>query len=69
MRDGEIAAVALDDELTLKRVRRIFSPDGRVAYTQLLPSNPRYAPINIGGEDETRSVHILGKAVAVRFMI
>lgn len=69
VRDGEIAAVALDDELTLKRVRRILSPDGRVAFTQLLPSNPKYAPINIGGEDETRSVSILGKAVAVRFMI
>ena len=69
VRDGEIAAVALDDELTLKRIRRILSPDGRIAFTQLLPSNPKYAPINIGGEDETRAVQILGKAVAVRFMI
>ncbi len=69
VQDGEIAAVALDDELTLKRVRRILAPDGRVAFTQLLPSNPRYAPINIGGEDETRCVNILGKAVAVRFTL
>ncbi len=69
VRDGEIAAVALDDELTLKRVRRITGADGRVAFTQLLPSNPKYAPINIGGEEETRNVNILGKAVAVRFTI
>ncbi|MED9821401.1 MAG: XRE family transcriptional regulator [Christensenellales bacterium] len=67
--DGEIAAVALDDELTLKRVRRILGPGGRVTFTQLLPSNPRYAPITIGGEEETRNVSILGKAVAVRFML
>ena len=69
VRDGEIAAVALDDELTLKRVRRILDPSGRVAFTQLMPSNPRYAPITIGGAQETRNVSILGKAVAVRFMI
>ena len=69
VRDGEIAAVALDDELTLKRVRRILDPAGRVAFTQLLPSNPRYAPITIGGAEETRNVSILGRAVAVRFMI
>ena len=69
VRDGEIAAVALDDELTLKRVRRILDPAGRVAFTQLMPSNPKYAPITIGGAQETRNVSILGKAVAVRFMI
>ena len=69
VRDGEIAAIALDDELTLKRVRRIMAPGGRVAFTQLLPSNPAYDPIDIGGEEETRSVNILGKAVAVRFML
>ena len=69
VRDGEIAAIALDDELTLKRVRRIMGPGGRVAFTQLLPSNPAYDPIEIGGEEETRSVNILGKAVAVRFML
>ena len=69
VRDGEIAAIALDDELTLKRVRRIMGPGGRIAFTQLLPSNPAYDPIDIGGEEETRSVNILGKAVAVRFML
>ena len=69
VRDGDIAAVALDNELTLKRIRRLRSPDGTVAFTQLLPSNPSYSPIEIGGEDETRSVRILGKAVAVRFLL
>ena len=67
--DGEIAAVALDDELTLKRVRHLRGPGGRIAFTQLLPSNPAYSPIEIGGEDETRNVQILGKAVAVRFSL
>jgi len=69
VRDGEIAAIALDDELTLKRVRRIMGPGGRVVFTQLLPSNPAYDPIDIGGEEETRNVSILGKAVAVRFSL
>lgn len=67
--DGEIAAVALDNELTLKHVRRLRSPDGSVVFTQLLPSNPAYAPIDVGGEGETRCVRILGKAVAVRFSL
>ena len=67
--DGEIAAVALDNELTLKHVRRLRGPDGSVVFTQLLPSNPSFSPIDIGGEDETRCVRILGKAVAVRFSL
>ena len=67
--DGEIAAVALDDELTLKHVRRLRGPDGSVVFTQLLPSNPAFAPIDVGGEGETRCVRILGKAVAVRFSL
>ena len=69
VRDGEIAAVALDGDVTLKRIRRLCDSSGRVAFTQLLPSNPAYSPIDIGGEDETRSVRILGKAVAVRFRL
>lgn len=69
VREGEIAAIAIDNELTLKRVRRLCGPDGRVLFTQLMPSNPSYTPIDIGGEDETRCVRILGKAVAVRFCL
>ena len=66
VQDGEIAAVTLDNEITLKHVRRLRGADGSVVFTQLLPSNPAFAPIDIGGEDETRMVRILGKAVAVR---
>ena len=62
VQDGEIAAVALDNEVTLKHVRRLRGPDGNIAFTQLLPSNPAYAPIDIGGEGETRMVRILGKS-------
>ena len=50
-------------------MRRLRGPGGSVAFTQLLPSNPSYSPIDIGGEDETRCIKILGKAVAVRFML
>ena len=69
VQDGEIAAVALDNEVTLKHVRRLRGPDGNIAFTQLLPSEPGLRPIDIGGEGETRMVRILGKAVAVRFML
>lgn len=57
--DGEIAAVLIDDEATLKRVR--FLPQGML---MLQAENPKYPPIYIGGDDETRNVRILGKAVA-----
>ena len=57
--DGEIAAVLIDDDATLKRVRRL--PGGML---MLSPENPAYQPIFIGGENETRVVRILGKAVA-----
>ncbi len=57
--DGEVAAVILDDDATLKRVR--YLPGGM---TMLQAENPKYRPIVIGGEDETRNVYVLGKAVA-----
>lgn len=57
--DGEIAAVLIDDEATLKRVH--FLPQGMV---MLQAENPKYQPIVIGGADETRNVRILGKAFA-----
>ena len=57
--DGEVAAVILDDDATLKRVR--YLPGGM---TMLQAENPKYKPIVIGGEDETRVVRVLGKAVA-----
>ncbi|MBE5798361.1 MAG: repressor LexA [Clostridiales bacterium] len=57
--DGEIAAVILDDDATLKRVYRLA--DGRI---ELRAENPMYKSIIVGGDAETRSFHILGKAVA-----
>lgn len=57
--DGTIAAVLIDDEATLKRVYHLA--DGRI---ELRAANARYAPIILGGENETRSLRILGKAVA-----
>ena len=57
--NGEIAAVLIDDETALKRIR--YLPGGM---TMLQAENPAYAPIFIGGEGETRAVRILGKAIA-----
>ena len=59
VQDGEIAAVLIDDETTLKRVH--FLPGNML---MLQAENPKYQPIIIGGADETRNVRILGKAVA-----
>ena len=66
VRDGEIAAVSIDEGMTIKHVRRIRAADGSVLFTQLLSSNPAFAPIDIGGEDETRDVHIIGRAIAFK---
>lgn len=54
---GEIAAVLIDNEATLKRVR-IF-PD----HISLEPENPKYRPIVLWDE-EMNTVRILGKAVS-----
>lgn len=55
--NGEIAAVLIEDEATLKRVRLYDD------HISLEPENPQYRPIVYWGE-EMNSVHILGKAVA-----
>ena len=55
--NGEIAAVLIDGEATLKRVK--FYED-RIS---LEPENPTYRPIVLWGE-EMNEVRILGKAVA-----
>lgn len=54
--DGEIAAVLLDNEATLKRVYHIKNG------LQLLSMNPKYPPM-IFTFDECDSIRILGKAV------
>ena len=57
--NGEIAAVIIDDEATLKRV--YYYPDeGKL---MLQPANPAYSPLMYVGE-ELNDVRILGKAVA-----
>ena len=55
--NGEIAAVLIDGEATLKRFKKL--PDRII----LEPENPLYDPLVYRGE-EMNSVHILGKAVA-----
>lgn len=55
--NGEIAAVLIDNEATLKRVR--LSCDRII----LEPANPMYDPLVYRGE-EMNTVRILGKAVA-----
>lgn len=55
--NGEIAAVLIDDEATLKRVR-LFDD-----HISLEPENPQYRPLVFWG-DEMNSIRILGKAVA-----
>lgn len=55
--NGEIAAVLIDNEATLKRVC-LFDD-----HISLEPENPQYRPIVLWGED-MNTVHILGKAVA-----
>ena len=54
--DGEIAAVLIEDEATLKRV---YKMPGRLV---LRAENPCYAPIDLSGA-ELDGVRILGKAV------
>ena len=57
--NGDIAAVIINDEATLKRV--YFYPDeGKLI---LSPENPKYSPLVYLGE-ELNEINILGKAVA-----
>lgn len=55
--NGEIAAVLIGNEATLKRFKRL--PDRII----LSPENPMYDPL-VYRNEEMNSVHILGKAVA-----
>ena len=56
--DGEIYAVAIDDEITLKRVYR--DPDQGIV--QLVAENPKYRPL-IYSEKDGKTLNIIGKAV------
>ena len=57
--NGEIAAVVIGDEATLKRVY-YYPAEGKLV---LSPENPKYAPLVYVGE-ELNEIKILGKAVA-----
>ena len=54
---GEISAVLIDGEATLKRVKLYDD------HISLKPENPQYRPIVLWGE-EMNNARILGKAVA-----
>lgn len=60
--NGEIAAVLIDDEATLKRVH-IYSD-----HAILAPENPEYKPLLYWGADMA-NMRILGKAIAFTSMI
>lgn len=55
--NGDIAAVGLDDEVTLKRVYHV--PNG----IQLLSENRKYQPMTFTNDDYS-NIHLIGKAVA-----
>lgn len=58
--NGEIAAVIIEDEATLKRVYY----DKEHAMLHLVAENPKYSPLVYSGE-ELNYIRILGKAVAL----
>lgn len=62
--NGEIAAVIINDEATLKRV--YFYPNE--SKLVLSPENPRYAPLVFVGS-ELEEIKIIGKAVAFQSTI
>lgn len=57
--NGEIAAVAIDDEATLKR----FYRDDDTGTITLVSENPAYAPM-VFTEESQKHIYILGKAIA-----
>ena len=62
--NGEIAAVIISDEATLKRV--YFYPDeGKLI---LSAENPKYAPL-VYMNDELNTIKIIGKAIAFQSSI
>lgn len=62
--NGEIAAVIINDEATLKRVY-YYPNESKII---LSPENPRYAPL-VYINEELDSIKILGKAVAFQSVI
>lgn len=61
---GEIAAVSIDNEVTLKRV--YYYPDENKVI--LTPANPQYAPM-VYTDEQLSNIRIMGKAIAVQHML
>lgn len=59
LENGQIFAVAIDEEATLKRVYY----NAEASMLQLLSENPKYPPMIYSGE-QLDHVHILGRAIA-----
>ena len=59
--NGEIAAVVINDEATLKRV--YYYPESEKL--MLLPENNNYEPLVFIGKDLER-IHIIGRAIAFK---
>ena len=64
VQNGEIAAVVVDGEATLKRVY-YYPEEGKLILTA---ENPAYVPLVFSGTD-LNSIHILGRAVAFQSRI
>ncbi len=62
--NGDIAAVVVNDEATLKRVY-YYPEEERLV---LAPDNPDYEPLEFTGET-LNEIHILGRAVAVQIKL
>ena len=62
--NGDIAAVIIDDEATLKRV--YYDPERQTL--SLVAENPSYAPLIYSGE-ELSSIKVLGKAIAFQSQV
>lgn len=62
--NGEIAVVAIGDEVTLKRV--YFYPENHTL--QLIAENPKYAPL-IYRDDELDGVYVIGRALFFQSLI
>jgi len=59
--NGEIAAVIINDEATLKRV--YYYPESEKL--MLIPENSSYEPLVFTGRD-LEKIHIIGRAVAFK---
>ena len=57
--NGEVAAVLIGEEATLKRVNK-----NKQGFLFLMPENPNYEPIVVDLSDPSIEIRIIGKAVA-----